>query len=119
MDYPAFATSIAAMLARFGADAALRRTETVGGDPWDPGSGTQTDVDYPVTAVVTSYRTDEIDGTVIEARDRRVYLSPDGLAIEPQTSDTLIIDGAPFAIVNVERMEPADATVAWRLQARG
>jgi hypothetical protein len=101
-----------------GGPAILRReTEEPTAEPWNP---TFVTVDHPCTVVVTSYRAEEVDGTLVQRRDRKVLMAAD-VAVEPSTSDALVIDGRVFQIVSVDPLQPAPGgvTVMYTVQARG
>lgn len=100
-----------------GTTGAIRRT-VVSGVPWDPGSQTTTVTDYPCVLVQTNYSDREIDGSLIKATDRRVYVSTDGLSITPTVSDKIVVGGVPLEIVRVIPLEPAATVICWEIQAR-
>lgn len=95
--------------------ATLSRSETTGGNAWDPGSGTTTTVDYACKAIEDSYSLFEQQNTLIQAGDVKVIVLATTLAVTPVTSDKITTRGVTRAIVNVQR-DPAGAT--WTLQAR-
>lgn len=108
------------LLARFGGAAAIRRSSTTGGSAHDPSSGTTTTTDHACTLVLLEYTERERDGTLIQARDKKVLLSTEGLTIEPAASDLLVIGDNEYSIVNVDplRPKPGGTTVMWTVQAR-
>lgn len=106
------------LIARFGATATLRRSETTGGNAWDPGSGTTVTTDYSVTAVVLEYANRDIDGSLVQQGDKRVYVSAKGLPAIPAVTDTLVIDGTTYRIIGVKPLRPAAVTVLYDVQAR-
>lgn len=111
-------SAIASVQDTAGSAAAIRReTEEPGLEPWNP---TFVTVDHPCTVVVTSYRADEIDGSLITARDKKILMAAD-VAVEPSTSDALVIDGRVFQIVSVDPLQPAPGgvTIMFTVQARG
>lgn len=103
------------LLARFGQTGAIRRAGAATGDPWNPTPGANTD--YPAQIVVTGYDAREIDGTRIQATDKKALVG--GVEIDPATSDDLVeADGTVWEIVAVERLKPAETTVLHTLQIR-
>jgi len=97
------------------ADIIIRRTEYGEFNPatgaYDEGATT----DYPCQGIVTGYSDFLVDGTLIKTGDRKLSIRQAEIAIQPQTSDTVIFEGQSWAIVNVE----ADAaSVFWKLQIR-
>jgi hypothetical protein len=81
-------------------------------------SAAVTTTNYPCTGAVFDFPTREINGTQILQGDKKVLLSAQGLAVVPQMSDALIIDGLQHAIVNVKALAPAGTVVLYTLQVR-
>lgn len=102
------------LIDKFGQTGAIRRTET-SGDPWNPGTS---DTDYPCTLVALDYDQKDIDGTLIKATDKKVYVAVAGLPIQPTTTDKVIIGGVVSTIVQAKPLNPAGTVVFWELQAR-
>ena len=117
-DYTRARATADRLLTRFGQSATLRQTSTTGGDPWDPSSGTTTTMDTTITAAVLEYANGEVDGTLIQASDRKVYVSAEGVAVNPAPADVLIIGFDVLSIVNVKPLSPAGTVVFWEVQAR-
>jgi len=99
--------------------ATLTQTSTTGGDPWNPGSGTTTTttVNTSVAIVLSEYRKDEIDSTLILSKDRKVMMTATA-GVEPKPSDVLTISGVAHNVVNVSPLSPAGVVVMYELQAR-
>lgn len=117
-DYTRARATADRLLTRFGRTATLRQTTVSGGDGWDPGSGTETVVDTSIICAVTDYAVAEVDGTLIQATDRRVFVSAQGVSVTPVPADVLIIGSGQLSIVNVRPLSPAGTTVLWEVQAR-
>jgi len=100
-----------------GFTAVLSQTTVTGGNPWDPGSGTSTTVTTNVTIVVSEYALSEIDGTTIQAGDRKVLMTAMA-GVEPKPSDTLTISGKAYNVVNAMPLAPAGIAVMYEVQAR-
>ncbi len=96
----------------------LRRVaQTTGALAWGAPSGT-TPTDYALVGVVSGFNPARIDGTLIKLGDLQVIVGASGLAVVPDLTDTVIIDGVSYAIVNVTRVPGAGATIVYRLQVR-
>jgi len=118
----AFYDEIAALadelLVEFGGPAVLTRV-TPGG--YDPGTGTTTgDVTTAWNATVAcfEYEQVEIDGTKIRQGDQRVYMSVIGI-VNPQTGDTLTVNGVVLNVVASRPLKPASTAVLYDVQVRG
>ena len=97
-------------------DCVVTRTETVDpGTPWDPSDDTSEDVPYDCQGWRDEYQQSEIDGTVIQQGDARVYVVASTLAITPTTADKVTIGGKTYVIQSIG-LDPAGA--CWVLQAR-
>ena len=114
IDYQAALKAAQSGIKDAGRQAVLIRS-TVSGDAWAPSS---TDAEHPCWIVVTAFRQNLVDGTRIKSTDKRVLVSPEGLTIEPCTSDRLKIGAETFAIVNAETVKPADTVLLFKLQVR-
>ena len=113
-DYSRAVATAKRLIARFGKEATLvGRTET--GDPWRP---VITDVDTTVIVAVMAYKKHEIDGTMILAEDRKVYVSTEGVTGAPVPGMKLEIDGIRYGIVQVMPMQPGPVVVYWEAQVR-
>lgn len=87
-----------------------------------PGSLTagtnSTTVNHACKGFIEDYKSDRVDGTVIQFGDRMVILVANSISsgtVEPVGQDQVIIEGDTYRIVNVER-DPAAAT--YTCQAR-
>lgn len=113
-DYARTRATAERLISRFGQTGALRRT-TSDNDPFNP---TQTTADHTCTFAVLDYAKRDVDGTLIRQTDQMVYLSTSGLAITPETTDQLVVAGAPLTVVSVKPLSPAGTVVFWELQVR-
>lgn len=78
-------------------------------------SGTTTTIAVP-DAIVAGYSEQQIDGTVIQAGDRRVMIRADRLtAVTPTPDDNITFGGKAWEIVSM-RIDPAAAV--WIFQCR-
>lgn len=84
-----------------------------------------TNVDYPVSGVMTKFNQREIDGTNILRDDFKLLMSANNrstgapLAVEPDTSMQIIDgNGEVYAIVHVEPLRPGNIDVIYTLQVR-
>jgi hypothetical protein len=116
-DYSRSQATADRLIAKFGQPGTIRRPGAASGDPWNPTIGPATD--YPCTLVVLDYTAREIDGTLILASDRKVYVATAGLDVTPEPSDQVVVGSEVLSIVNVGRLAPAGVDVFFLLQARG
>lgn len=118
-DYTRARATADRLLTRFGQSATLRQTSTTGGDPWDPGSGTTTTTDTTVTVAIIDWTNNQIDGTLILAQDRHVYLSAEGLGVTPALTDQLIVGGVTYTLVEpLKQINPGGTVVVYDMNAR-
>ena len=113
-DYDRSAATAARLLDKFGQQGTITRMENTG-QPWKP---VQNKVNYPCRLVVLSYTAKDIDGTLIKAGDKKVYVSAIGLKIEPKTTDKLLIQGKENTIISVDELNPAGTPVYYVCQCR-
>jgi hypothetical protein len=116
--YEDMAATAHELLTEFGGPAALTRV-TPGS--YDPDTGTTTgDVTTTWNATVAcfEYAQVEIDGTRIRHGDQRAYMSVVGV-VNPQTGDTLTVNGVVLNVVASRPLKPASTAVLYDVQVRG
>lgn len=66
--------------------------------------------DHVTEGILSDYTDFQVDGTRIRRGDRKVLLlAKPLLAVVPKTEDQIVIEGATFNVINIER-DPAAAT---------
>lgn len=114
--YSGMSATAARMLGDKGQQMTLRK-RTPG--TYTPGTAvTQTDADHTVTGAVFAYPAVVIDGTRIQVGDKKVILAAEGMTVEPDTGDTLLIGSTWNNIVAVKPVDPAGTAVVFILQVR-
>lgn len=92
---------------------------------YDPSLGTapSTTTDYLGTGVKINYEAENIDGTLIQAGDQKLLLSPlqrNGAPMPaPTTADLVLFGGASYTVKAVGTTAPVDVAVLHTLQLRG
>lgn len=112
-DYTRSRGTAVKLIAKFGQAGAIRRTTV--GDGYDP---TPVDEDFACKLVDLDVEERSIDGTLVLRGDRTVYLSTEGLTIEPLRTDRVVIGGEPHTVVDVKPLQPGGLVVFWELLAR-
>ncbi|PHV24653.1 hypothetical protein CSQ93_28260 [Janthinobacterium sp. BJB426] len=121
-DYTKTAQRADQSLRRKGGIVVLRQVVT---GEYDPGLGTapSTTTDYEGTGVKINYEAENIDGTLIQAGDQQLLLSPlqrNGAPMPtPTNADLVLFGGASYTIKTVEATAPVDVAVLHTLQLRG
>lgn len=77
-----------------------------------------TPVEDVTSAVEDGYTTQEADGTMVLAGDRRYWVPAEGLA-EPRTIDRLEDGADSLAIVSCKRVAPGPVAILYEVQCRG
>lgn len=103
------ASAVAAGLSSIMLDATLTRATTTGGNAWDTSSGTTTTATYACKGFVEDYAAREVDGTLVQANDRKVTVLAKTLAVTPVPEDKITISGATYRVISV-KSDPAQAT---------
>ena len=67
--------------------------------------------------VFAEYSSREIDGTLIRAGDRRVYIGAD-VAFSPSEELELVDGGVVWAVVSAKAIQPGPTIIVWDLQVR-
>jgi hypothetical protein len=104
------------LLIKFGQAGSIVRDVPGGGSDWDPGEPVPTP--YACTVAVLKFDNKDIDGTLIKATDKKVYIAAKGLAIIPTTTDRISIGGVQHTVIRVMPLNPAGINVYFELQAR-
>jgi hypothetical protein len=115
-DYLASRDDADDLIAEFGQAAILRRPTAATGPIHNPTPGVP--VDHAVTLVALKYRSRDVDGTRILSSDRQVLVAAGPLAVEPEMTDKLIIQGRSYSIQDIQPMSPGGVVVYWEIQAR-
>lgn len=121
-DYTKAAARADQSLRRKGGIVVLRQVVT---GEYDPGLGTASTIttDYEGTGVKIAYEAENIDGTLIQAGDQQLLLSPlqrNGLAMPaPTVADLVLFRGASYTVKAVGTTAPVDVAVLHTLQLRG
>lgn len=94
----------------------------VGSDSFNANTGavsSTSTTDYTFPAVVTKFKEEDIDGTLIQQKDYMVILDTSGATITPTDDDQVIIDSNPLAIKRVLPLKPGDTLATMRLHVEG
>lgn len=121
-DYSKTASRADQSLRRKGGIVVLRRVVT---GEYDPGLGTAPTIttDYEGTGVKIAYEAENVDGTLIQAGDQKLLLSPlqrNGAPMPaPTAADLVLFGGVSYTVKAVETTAPVDVSVLHTLQLRG
>jgi len=108
-DYAPISITAKRLIDKFGRDVSLI-TQTQSGTDYAP---TITEITTIIKAVITTFNTKEIDGTLIQASDKKI-LTYD--KIKPE--QIISIDGQRLSIVNVDTVAPGDTKIIYKGQLR-
>jgi len=117
-NYARTAASAVKLLTKFGAAATLRRK--TGEAQYDPATATVVPswVELPCTVAMVNYSIKDIDGTLIQASDRRLLVAPD-VKEAPQTGDVFVVNGVELMVIRSTPTAPAGKVVLYDVQVRG
>jgi hypothetical protein len=113
-DYLPAQASALRLIDKFGQAGAIVRDVPGSGPEWDPGEPVPTA--HTCTMAVFKFDNRDIDGTLIKANDKKVFIAAKGLS--PTTTDKLMIGGVPHTVVRVISINPAGTSVYFEIQAR-
>lgn len=114
-DYSGVRSTAERLIAKFGQPATLITMTATGGDPWNP---VTSESETPVTVAVFDFKNSDVDGTLIQQNDKRVYLSTNGLSAVPETGNKLEVGGVRHEIISVSPLAPGGVDVRYELQVR-
>ena len=125
-DYTKSAETAERLLQKFGQAVTLSRPST-SAPTYDPATGVSSPVapaTYSGRGAVFDYKQTDVNATLVQAGDQRLYLSPfqaDGTAMpEPTTSDDVALaDATVYSVQRAGKVAPAGTVVLYDLQLRG
>lgn len=72
-----------------------------------------------ITAKIIQYKNSEIDGEMIQRKDRRILIAGSGLAVVPTAKDQIIDpDSKVYDIINIHSIKINDSVIAYAAQGR-
>ena len=96
-----------------GSSVTFRRvSRTTGPNP------TITKVDTVVTARVTGFPAELINGSAVQATDLQIIVPGEALTIAPTLSDTVVVDGIEKHIISIRPERVGSLVGLWNIQAR-
>lgn len=73
---------------------------------------------YPCTLVVIDYTLRERENESIQQTDRRALVSPEGLTVNVEEGDILVVDGQEMRVISSSPLKPASVLIMWEAQVR-
>jgi len=83
--------------------------------PWDGAADGSTE---GTTGVFTNYTRREIDGTKIQANDKRLFIAAASLTLDPQNAYKVLDGSVEYQVINVRVVQPGAVTIGYELQVR-
>ena len=98
--------------------AMVLRKRTAGA--YDPATGVAaiTTEDHNVIGAEFDFPALLIDGTTIQRGDKKIILAADGMTVEPDVDDVVLVATVPRNVVSVKAINPAGTVVVYILQVR-
>lgn len=113
-DYRPMAATARRLLREYGREMVLRQPGEASGPDWDPTPGQP--IDTPFIGVQSKYSAMEIDGSLIQQQDRKIFV--EALDTVPTQSMVLVDRGQILQIISVTTIEPGDGPILYTLQVR-
>lgn len=107
------------LLPRFGAPSVMHRN--AGHSLYNPETGMVeggSAQSWPCIALIEDYSAHDIDGTLIQASDRRLIVAPD-IAEAPQPGDVFELASERVTAIRVNPLAPGGVVVLYEVQVRG
>lgn len=117
--YQRSAATASRLLSRFGAPAVMHRS--AGQGHYNPETGAVEGGNaqsWPCVVLIEDYSAQDIDGTLIQASDRRLSVAP-GIAEIPKPGDVFDLPSGRVTAVRVMPLAPAGIAALYEVQARG
>lgn len=115
-DYASVASTVDAQLRFFGQEVTLKYKRS---GEYNPETGAVPIIETVQAAVglVFDYGNKNIDGTLIKAGDKQLYLSPAGITA-PEVDDLVIVGGITYTITMVKGLNPAGTVLLYECNIR-
>ena len=107
-DYSSISATAQRLIDSFGRSI-IKRSTVMAGDEWNP---TPIDTDTTIKAVATSFKANEVDGTLIKSTDKQY------LTYAEITTEDKIVDTEVLSVVNVVTIQTGDTKIIYKVQAR-
>jgi len=104
------------LINEFGKDGQLSVNVALTGAPYD--SQLDDETLHPVRLVQTRFKKADNRGTLVEAGDVLYLVSTQGVAIDPQLADRIIVDGVTYQVVRIDPLVPGPVIMFWYIHAR-
>jgi hypothetical protein len=114
--YGTLQTTSLDLITKFGKSISIRTiTDTTPAKAYRPVAAA---ADETVQAVIEDFRERDVDGTIVQAGDRRYLIAAKDVTTAPTTASRIVDGSDELEVVNVEPIAPGGTTVVWRLHAR-
>jgi len=116
-DYTALNTgTVQPLIDEFGKDGELAVNSAFTGAPYDSKLAGETLHD--VRLVQTVFKRADNNGTLVGETDVLYLVSTQGVAINPQLADRIIVDGVTYQVVRIDPLKPGPVIMLWKVHAR-
>ena len=118
-DYTGLQAVAQTLMGEFGQSTTVRVQRALQNNADVPTDVTVTNSDTSATAVVTTFDESQIDGSMVEANDRRVLIAGADLDTAPEPGNTKILIGrVTYSVINVRTVSPGGTVLLYIIQAR-
>lgn len=137
--YEDMAEMAAELIDEFGTDVVITRIAAGEPDPVTGEGGGQEQIHYQARGIVTSFRDDQIDGTLIRRGDKLIVIGPDVVPLEEGViswgdmvagvdswgatnnpmAATVSVHGKTWSIQSIETKRPGDVNIVYKVHVRG
>jgi hypothetical protein len=121
-DYAKTAQTAKRLIEQFGMTVTLRVAQE---GTYNPATGQvgygylgEDPAEYAVTAFKLDYAQRDIDGTLIQQGDMRLYMDPT-IPVTPKTGDTVLMGDEEYKVLASKPVDPAGVVVLHEAQIRG
>ena len=116
-DYPDIRDNTAEPLIKeFGIGGQVAVNDPTTGEPWDSQIGSE--VLHSAIFFKSKFTKDNNRGTLVEKNDVLFLMSTEGVTIDPELANRIIVNSVTYQVVRIDPLEPADTIVMWFVHAR-
>jgi hypothetical protein len=104
------------LIDEFGKDGELAVNDATTGAPYESQLGAETL--HPVRLLQTKFKKMDNNGTLVEEGDVLYLVSTQGVTIDPDLADRMIVGGVTYQVVRIDPLVPGPVIMFWYIHAR-
>ena len=104
------------LIQNFGDDGVLITAGETHDEPYDSRLNDECEID--IKFVRTSFTEDNNNGTIVEVGDLMLLVSTEGVSIDPDLAQRVIMNCKQYQVVRIDPLKPGSVIMLWKIQVR-